>query len=348
MNIVIISPFQKIMPRGIERFCYSLANAMGQMGHQVIIYAWKSKNEFSWGDLHHNVKIKECPSFRYYQRAWIANYYNMLLSKDKPDAVLLNFLYHGELQLSKRWNYTYVLHSPASQIKNRYGFIKNNIKKFKNLKFVAVSNMVKQEAEPFLEGRQCEVIFNGVDLKLFTPKLKNGHKSKLKIITASALEERKGIQFVIRAIANYQNKEKIDYQIYGNGSYEKELLTLIRKLELEDIVTLNSPVTNLNEVLREFDLFALLSKGEAFPIAPLEAMASGLPLLVSDYEPYSEFIKSDFGFMLSPEDKTSIHKVFDLMIDDSLIKNQMNLNSRKAALEFCWSSVSEKYTKYIN
>lgn len=347
MKIVIISPFQKITPRGIERFCYSLSNAIGQMGHQVIIYAWKSKSEFSWGDLHHNVRIKECPSFMYFQRVWIGYYYNILLSKDKPDAVLLNFLYHGELQLSKQWNYTYVLHSPAFQIKNRYDFIKKNIKKFQNIKFVAVSNMVKQEAEPFLEGRKCEVIFNGVDLKLFTPKLKKG-KNKLKIITASALEERKGVQHMIKSIASYPKKEAVEYHIYGDGEYLKVLNALIDYYQLKDYIFIHKPINNLHQKLKEFDLFVLLSYGEAFGLVVVEAMASGLVVLTSDHPPFTEFVKQDFGFLINPLDEISIHQALNVLSKDNQTLESMCDASVHAAQDFSWSLVSEKYIKYIN
>ena len=79
MKIVIISPFQKIMPRGVERFTFSWANAMANKGHEVIIYAWRSNTNFSWGDLHNRVRLMECPNFKYYQRSWIGYYYNSLL-----------------------------------------------------------------------------------------------------------------------------------------------------------------------------------------------------------------------------------------------------------------------------
>ena len=91
MKIVIISPFQNHLSRGIERFTFSIANIMAKQGHDVIIYAWKSENKFSWGKTHDNVTLKLCPNFKYYQRSWIGYYYNYLLRKDNPDRVYLNF-----------------------------------------------------------------------------------------------------------------------------------------------------------------------------------------------------------------------------------------------------------------
>lgn len=345
MKIVIISPFQTQLPRGIERFTYSIANEMAKQGHNVAIYAWKSKKPFSWGELHDCVTLRECPNFKYYQRSWIGYYYNYLLRKDNPDRVYLNFLYHGELNLNKNFKYYYVLHSPASQIKNRYDFIKTHCEKFTNLTFVAVSKMVKRESKPYINNKRCEVIYNGVDLNLFKPLDNNVSEQQalnLNLITAAAFEERKGMQFMIKALSTYSQINRIKYNIYGSGPYASELKQLIAYYKLGNYIVINKAVNNINEILPANDLFILLSKGEAMPIAPLEAMASGLPLLVSNYDPYPEFVNESFGYMVDRENIKQIHSVLDELLQKEKLK-QLKKKSRLAAEQFCWSKVVESY-----
>ncbi len=344
MKIVIISPFQTILPRGIERFTYSIANEMANQGHEVIIYAWKSKTNFSWGELHNNVTLKECQNFKYYQRSWIGHHYNYLLRKDNPDRVYLNFLYHGELNLDKKFKYYYVLHSPASQVKNRYEFIKTHSKKFKDLTFVAVSNMVKREALAYINNIRCEVIYNGVDLDLFKSVCikQQDLEPCLKLITAAAFEERKGMQFIIKALASYPNKDNIKYNIFGSGPMALELKHLITFHKLEKQVIVNKVTNKINKELPKHDVFVLLSKGEAMPIAPLEAMASGLPLLVSNYDPYPEFVNESFGYMVDREDIKKIHSVLDELLQKENLK-KLKANARLAAEQFSWSNVVESY-----
>lgn len=344
MKIVIISPFQTLLPRGIERFTFSWANEMANQGHDVIIYAWKSKTNFNWGKLHNRVMLRMCPNFKYYQRSWIGYHYNYLLRKDNPDRVYLNFLYHGELNLNKDYKYYYVLHSPASQIKNRYDFIKTHSKKFKDLTFVAVSKMVKSEALPFLNDNKCEVIYNGVDLKLFKPRTKNQQASKpyLRLITVAAFEERKGMQYVISALASYPQKQKIIYNIFGSGPMASELKRLITFHKLEKQVIINEPTNTINNELPKNDVFILLSKGEAMPVAPLEAMASGLPLLVSNYEPYPEFVNATFGYMVDREDVKQIHRVLDQLLQKQKL-NQLKTSAREAAEQFSWEKAVKAY-----
>ena len=345
MKIVIISPFQTQLPRGIERFTYSIANEMANQGHEVIIYAWKSKTNFSWGDLHKNVIVRTCPHSKYYQRSWIGYYYNYLLRKDNPDRVYLNFLYHGELKLNKTHKYYYVLHSPASQIKNRYEFIKTHSNDFKDLTFVGVSKMVKREALPYMNNKRCEVIYNGVDLNLFKPSDNNIPEEQvpnLNIITAAAFEERKGMQFMIKALSTYSQINRIKYNIYGSGPYASELKQLIAYYKLGNYIVINKSVNNIDEILPANDLFILLSKGEAMPIAPLEAMASGLPLLVSNYDPYPEFVNESFGYMVDRENIKEIHSVLDELLQKEKLK-QLKKQSRLAAEQFSWSKVVESY-----
>ena len=346
MKIVIISPFQTILSRGIERFTYSIANEMANQGHEVIIYSWKSKTNFSWGELHDCVKLRECPNFKYYQRSWIGYYYNFLLRKDNPDRVYLNFLYHGELNLNKDFKYYYVLHSPASQIKNRYDFIKTHSKKFKNLTFVAVSKMVKREALPYLNHKRCEVIYNGVDLNLFKPVYikQQDLEPCLYLITTAAFVERKGMQFIIKALSSYSKLEQIKYNIYGSGSYALELNRLISYYKLSNYIIINEAIDNVEKILPENDVFILLSKGEAMPIAPLEAMASGLALLVSNYDPYPEFVNESFGYMVDREDVKQIHSVLDELLQKQKLK-QLKTSARAAAEQFSWEKSVKAYLK---
>ena len=50
----------------------------------------------------------------------------------------------------------------------------------------------------------------------------------------------------------------------------------------------------------------MISKGEAFPIAPLEAMSCGLSLIVSNEEPFDEIISQDCGIIINPKNQQQI------------------------------------------
>jgi glycosyltransferase involved in cell wall biosynthesis len=347
-KIVIISPFQFLLQRGIERFVYSLANSLCEKySIQIVIYVWGGKENNNWSEWHPNINIRHVPLIKYYQRPFSALFYNLWLGVDKPDAVFVNFLYHGEEYLIKRYPCYCILHSPASQVPNRYAYIENIYKKFKNIRFVAVSDMVKREALAYIDSSKILVIKNGVDVNKFRCEaLIRPSDETLKIVTFSALEERKGMQFVLKGIAELRNSD-IRYDIYGDGPYKFELKQSIRDLSLTQNVFLHSSTKDVKEILCKSDIFCLLSKGEAFPLSPLEAMSCGLPIVTSNHPPYDEFIDEKTGFMISPKSTNQFVSAISKLTSASLRKKMGSAGRKLVEQQYSWSIVSEQYYEMI-
>ena len=68
----------------------------------------------------------------------------------------------------------------------------------------------------------------------------------------------------------------------GNGSEEEKLRQRIRELGLEERVRLLGRRADVERLYQAFDIYLLPSFTEGFPVAAVEAMASGLPVLLSD------------------------------------------------------------------
>jgi glycosyltransferase involved in cell wall biosynthesis len=350
LKIVIISPYQFRLKRGIERFTYSLANSLADRGVTVILYVWSGSSDMkSWGDLKPGIIIRKVPALRYLQSRAASWCYRRWLKSDQPDITILNFLYHGEHLLPENKKYLYILHSPASEIPERYRFIQKQIKYFESIDFVAVSHMVKREAVPYLVNKSVWMIYNGVDTSTFVPVNKNKENyNKLKLITAAALEERKGIQYMIHMLGNNNKtlRERIQYDIYGDGSYKPVLLELIRQYHLEDCITIRNPVNNLQEILPEYDLFCLMSRGEGMGIAPLEAIACGLPVLCSDRPPFDEYISSDIGFSVSPDNQQAMME-FILSLQNPELRVKYSSAARGKSLQFSWDIAADEYLNLL-
>ena len=312
----------------------------------IIIYSWDGKVGINWGVWHKKIIIRKVPHFRYFQQFWAKLFYQIWLLRDNPDNIILNFLYHGEDSLPKKFVYFNVLHSPVSQIPKRYEYIKEKLKSFKNIHFIAVSRFVKKQATPFIGNNQITVIHNGVDTDYFTykPIVSN---NTLRLITLSALEERKGIHYVINALAELGDNS-IKYDVYGDGPFEKNLKEMVYSLNLGKNITIH-PSSNLaKEILQDSHVYCLLSKGEAFPLGPLEAMSCGLPVLVSDYPPYDEFVNDDIGIKVSIDSLDSIINAIDRLKDIDL-RRKMGFNGRKLVKEkFSWGIVAEKYFNFTS
>lgn len=348
-KIVFITPYLLDVTRGIERFCLNLADAMVKKNVEVIFYTWGQKKENPCGNINSQIKVRKVPYCRYYREQIATLWYRLWLKIDHPDATLLNFFYHGEQNLPKNGHYIYVLHSPASQIRNRYEYVASRINNFTNIHLVAISKLVEGEAKSYFETKPMSLIYNGTDIKSFQPIQNKPESKKLRIITPAAYEERKGMHWLINALADFKYRDHIQYDIYGSGpeEYGNYLKKIIHDNNLENIVTLKGSVTNIPEIEPQYDLFALLSKGEAFALSPIEAMACGLPILVSTCPPYPEFVKDDFGFMVARENPKEIQTVLTKLIENPNILKQMSISARKAAENFSWDKIVEQYINLI-
>jgi glycosyltransferase involved in cell wall biosynthesis len=182
--------------------------------------------------------------------------------------------------------YYYILHSPASLIPDRYKYIAKNIKKFRYIKGIAVSEFVKKEATPYFLGMPVEVIKHGINIQNFKLFAKYIDKPKLKIVTVASLDKWKGIQDVIKAISSNGLNNDFDFHIYGLGPYKDELIKLIYRYNLNERVIINSPVENVEDVLPNYDIYCQMSIGEAFGLSLFEAMACGIPTIVYDTPPF--------------------------------------------------------------
>lgn len=349
-KIVIICPYLFRLTRGIERFCISLAGAFVEKGYRVVIYAWGTPDGVSCGEINSDIMIRKVPYCRWYQDYIAGFFYRIWLRMDNPAATILNFLYHGEIMLPKKRKYLYVLHSPASQVPPRYRYLKSHIGAFENIHVVAISKMVEEEARPYVGDTPMSLIYNGTDTSVFKPATVRNRGDKLRIITAAAFEERKGMHYLIKALAGYERREQVVYDIYGSGDarYGDYLAELIREHGLEGIVSLKGSVTNIAELLPTYDLFALPSKGEAFALSPIEALACGVPILVSDCPPYPEFVKKDFGCMVNRESVDEIRSFLNSVIEDRQLLDRMSEAALREGQRFSWGNIVSQYLQIIN
>tara|TARA_B100000886_G_C20406648_1_gene485119 strand:- start:67 stop:1086 length:1020 start_codon:yes stop_codon:yes gene_type:complete len=334
------------LKRGIESYTISLANKLAEKRRiKVVIYAWKGENRDFIKRLNDNILIRTLPLLRYFQKIQAYIFYHIWLKIDNPSKVIFNFFYHGESFLPKNLKYILVLHSPPSTIPNRYKFIKQKINLFKNLEIVAVSNFVKRESETIFPKHKINVIYNGINLNQF--KLKKVKDSpNLRIVTLSALEERKRIQNIILALKKIKNPN-LRFHIYGDGPYKKKIKSLINKENLQKYVKLKGVTNEPENIFCDYDIFILISKGEAFPISPIEAMSCGLPLIVSNEEPFDEIVSKDCGILIDPNNQKQIIDSI-LLLEDKTKRKDLGISARsKVQQHFSDTTMGDMYIKLI-
>jgi len=281
------------LKRGIERFTYDLANKLAKDYElKIIVYTWGAQNKVDWDFWDEKINIRIVPYSRYFQKLIAKIYYYLWIKIDRPDNIILNFLYHGETAITSKSKIYYVLHSPASLIPHRYKFIQIKANKFNQLFFIAVSDYVKDDAISYIDELKIKVIYNGIDFNRFKFSFDYQNRGKIKLLTISALEKWKGIQDLICILNEDNLKNLFDYYIVGDGPYKQELLVLVDKLNLSSSVHFLGSEDRVESLLPNYDIYCNLSEGEAFGLSLIEAMAIGLPAIVYDIPPFDSLIPS--------------------------------------------------------
>lgn len=134
-----------------------------------------------------------------------------------------------------------------------------------------------------------EVLHNYVEDTYFAnmPLSHSGDSARLRLVMLGNLRPEKNYLLVIKALSQLPNRN-FELHIYGEGQQRDTLQELIRYHALEDHILLKGHIDQPHTVLPEYDLYIAASRFEGFGIALAEAMACGLPCLVSEIDAHRE------------------------------------------------------------
>jgi colanic acid/amylovoran biosynthesis glycosyltransferase len=157
----------------------------------------------------------------------------------------------------------------------------------------------------------------GVDLRHFPFHEHVPHAGEpVRILTVGRLVEKKGLEYAIRAVARARERyAHLLYDIVGEGPLRASLEALIVELGVGDAVTLHGAKSGeyVREMMAQAHLFVMpsvtASDGdmEGQGLALQEAQASGLPVLATDHNGFSESIAPGrSGFLVPERDATQM------------------------------------------
>ena len=143
-------------------------------------------------------------------------------------------------------------------------------------------------------GVESHVIDNGIQTEKFRRRGFRKASDPFRIVMVSRLEyKKKGQDLLIRAAANLQGRVLVD--LIGEGNDLAYLKKLTEEFHAEHYVRfLGAKVYDeIKESLAEYDLLVQPSYIEGFGLTTVEAMAAGVPVLVSSGQGPAEIICGD-------------------------------------------------------
>lgn len=167
----------------------------------------------------------------------------------------------------------------------------------------------------------------GVDCTLFNFKERIYPKNSIvKLISVSRLTEKKGITYSIQAISKLIHQFKnLEYNIVGDGPLSNELSELVKNLKLTSNVHLlgqksQDEVRHLLDQSHVFIAPSVTAKDgdqEGIPVAIMEAMAMGLPVISTQHSAIPELITNDVSGLLVPErDEKALEKAISFLLSN--------------------------------
>lgn len=157
----------------------------------------------------------------------------------------------------------------------------------------------------------------------------------IRITTPVRLYVTKGLSYLLEAIVKVQAvNPKAQFRVYGDGPMREELLAYADKLGLngkEIFVGSYTSREHLSKIMSETDIFVMSSILEGLPVAILEAMSYGRPMVVTPVGGIPEAIQDNENGLLSPpRDPDCLAKQINRMIENPELRSRLGLAARKS------------------
>ena len=232
--------------------------------------------------------------------------------------------------------------------------VTNIIKRWITRRVLGVHNIAISAAVQENEARRfynpCCLINNGVDLRAFArvelPE-KNDLRARLGLrpqelifIVVGACNGRKRHDDVIRMIRDIKPQiPDLAMRLLhlGTGPLCEIEKTLAGELGVGPVIDFLGNQKNVAQYLQAADIFLMPSENEGLSISLLEAMACGLPVVVSDIPPFRQIIEHDRnGLVVSRGDAADLTARCVELAQSSDLRTRLGANARRT-VEDCYS-----------
>lgn len=193
---------------------------------------------------------------------------------------------------------------------------------------------------------KVEVIPNAVNVESI--EMKGSWKRTNNILFLSRVHEKKGINFLIEAVATLKEKLK-GYKIIIAGEGEPAYIATLKQTTVdlgvqEQVVFVGGVYSNEKwRLFREADVFVLPTFSENFGIAIAEALASGTPVITTNGTPWDDIKEHTCGWFTKIGTEPTIDALKEFLSFDEESLELMGRNGRKLIEEkYSINAITEK------
>jgi spore coat protein SA len=286
------------------------------------------------------------------------------------------YLFQDLLRKVERGDVVYVHNRPAcaatlASIAEKYGIHvvlhmhnsmllqanKGQINALRRTPIVFCSEFLRREAADALPNQleKTHVVYNGADGIKFRPPDRDRNSIPTVIFTGR-LVPYKGVHILLEAMRILEKNGVVaKCQIVGGSGFGNSKGTRYTR-RLERLKPDNTELSGyksgeaLAEMLRNASIFCCPSIwNDPFPLAPLEAMATGLPVVASNVGGIPEALAYGGGLLVPPNNPEALAAALTKLIEDPIYREEMGQEGHTSYLDyFVWGKVRDQYEVVID
>jgi len=217
------------------------------------------------------------------------------------------------------------------------------------LKYADAVVVRNQDSKDYLEkqGFRAVIIPVGVGANKYSPQYSGGEY----ILYGGRLAPEKGVHLLIKAYSMLARKAQARFElvICGSGPLESELRDLSSSCGIQDRVIFISWLSNPEFIkkLAESAIFVMPSIYEGMPVALLEAMASGKPVIASAVPgPQDIITHGKDGYLFEKSNIVQLKEFLELLIENPALREEMGRKARETVEEkYTFEKIADMYLK---
>ncbi len=209
--------------------------------------------------------------------------------------------------------------------------------------FVSENQRKDAVAKKVIAEEKTVTIYNGV---VDIPRKERDYSGdELLIGSVGRFWDQKNYLVTIRAaIEACKRNPRLRFAFLGDGDYFDTCLKMVRDNGLQDRIELPGWQNNVREWLDRFDVFLLYSLWEGLPVAILEAMNAGLPVIASDIDGNNELVDASNGYLVDTNQPEKLIELLATLTDKRDSLGSMSKQSiRKIQEHFLLDRMTKEY-----